>query len=325
VAELVLGVDGGNTKTVALVASFDGAIVGAGRAGCADIYGASSPEAAVAEVAAAVTGAIGAAGAAPADVAHAVFSLAGADWPEDKADLHRAVLPLVPAARSLAVVNDAIGALRAGTDDGVGVSVVCGTGGCVGAGGRDGRVWHSSWWGLKTGAWAIGADALDAVYSAELGIGPSTSVTARALEVFGARSVEEILHSFTRRGGRGAFETAQLAPAVLEEAIAGDDVARAIVSAQGAALGDMALAAARIVDLDGSPYPLVLLGGLLRGVGAELLASEITARSPDGERTQPRLEPVAGALLMAYDAAGISANATRIHETFPAGHVFATD
>src|SRR6185312_1179927 len=35
----VLGVDAGNTKTVALVARLDGTVVGAGRAGCGDIYG----------------------------------------------------------------------------------------------------------------------------------------------------------------------------------------------------------------------------------------------------------------------------------------------
>ena len=36
----VLGVDGGNTKTLALVATLDGTILGMGRAGCGDIYNA---------------------------------------------------------------------------------------------------------------------------------------------------------------------------------------------------------------------------------------------------------------------------------------------
>jgi N-acetylglucosamine kinase-like BadF-type ATPase len=323
-ASLLLGVDGGNTKTVALVAGPDGAIVGAGRAGCADIYGAPSPEAAMAEVAAAVSASIAAAEAVPSDIAHAVFSLAGADWPEDKALLQAAVQQLLPEAQSVAVVNDAIGALRAGTSDGLGISVVCGTGGCVGARGPDGREWHSSWWALHTGGWAIGSDALDAVYRSELGVGPPTSVTARALEVFGSSSVEEILHSFTRRGGRAAFESAKLAPAVLEEALAGDEVARAIVTAQGTELGDVAGAAARIVGLVGSSYPLVLLGGVLRGAGAELLVAEITKRVPGGVPAASPHEPVAGPLLMAFDAAGIPVDERRFRETFPATHVFAT-
>jgi N-acetylglucosamine kinase-like BadF-type ATPase len=40
--KLVLGVDGGNTKTLALVAREDGAVIGTGRAGCGDIYGSTS-------------------------------------------------------------------------------------------------------------------------------------------------------------------------------------------------------------------------------------------------------------------------------------------
>ena len=51
----VLGVDGGNTKTLALVGQLDGTIVGVGRGGCSDIYAASSPEAALAEVEKAVS------------------------------------------------------------------------------------------------------------------------------------------------------------------------------------------------------------------------------------------------------------------------------
>jgi N-acetylglucosamine kinase-like BadF-type ATPase len=34
----VLAVDGGNTKTIALVAALDGTILGAGHGGCSDIY-----------------------------------------------------------------------------------------------------------------------------------------------------------------------------------------------------------------------------------------------------------------------------------------------
>ena len=50
----VLDVDAGNTKTVALVALLDGTIVGSGRAGCGDIYGAVSEAAALTEVTSAV-------------------------------------------------------------------------------------------------------------------------------------------------------------------------------------------------------------------------------------------------------------------------------
>ena len=86
---MVLGLDGGATKTVALIADQTGAVLGTGRSGCADIYGAASPAAALDAIAGAAHEALQAAGARPDDVASAVYSVAGADWPEDFA-LYRA-------------------------------------------------------------------------------------------------------------------------------------------------------------------------------------------------------------------------------------------
>ena len=323
-SDLLLGVDGGNTKCVALLASRDGAVVGAGRAGCADIYGAGDPQNALAEIEAATTRALAAAGASRDDVAVAVFSLAVADWPEDFDLLRVELARRLPQVGRLEVVNDALGALRAGTSDGVGLAVVCGTGGCVGARSSAGRAWHSSWWALHTGGWAIGRAALDAVYSAELAIAPQTSLLAAALEVFDASTVEQVLHSFTRRGGRSPLDASLFAPAVLREAIRGDAVARRIVVEQGALLGDVASAAARLVGLSGGPYPLVLLGGVFRGQGAELLRAEITSRVPDGLPVETRFEPAAGALLTAFDAIGVDADEDRLRETFPDAEFFAS-
>jgi N-acetylglucosamine kinase-like BadF-type ATPase len=324
VADLLLGVDGGNTKCVALVARRDGTIVGAGRAGCADIYSVDEPQSALAEIDAAVSSALASAGTSTADVDAAGFSLAGADWPEDYDFLHGELSRRLPRVAKLELVNDALGALRAGTSDGIGLAVVCGTGGCVGARAADGRAWHSSWWGPHTGGTAIGEAALDAVYRAELGTGPQTALTADALDVFGAATVEQILHSFRRREARHPTEASVFAPAVLGEAARGDAVARGIVLEQGRLLGEIGAAAARIVGLAGRPHPLVLLGGVLRGEGADLLRTEITTRIPDGVPAETRFEPAAGALLMAFDAAGVDADEDRLHETFPSAALFAS-
>src|SRR6186997_1729601 len=108
----ILGVDGGNTKTIALVARTDGTIVGAGRGGCGDIYGAAGPAGAIAEIERAVRAALAAAEAQPNMLAASAFSLAGADWPEDFA-LFEAELLQRGFSRTLTVVNDALGALWA--------------------------------------------------------------------------------------------------------------------------------------------------------------------------------------------------------------------
>src|SRR5215212_6965313 len=193
---LVLGVDGGNTKTLALIAREDGVIVGRGRAGCGDIYGASSPAAAIDEIEHAVKAALMEAGIEPSELNAGAFSLAGADWPEDFSLLEDAMRAR-GYGQNILVVNDAIGALRAGSIDGTGVAVACGTGAAIGARHPDGRIWHSSFWQEVQGADELSLRALRAVYRAELGIDPPTILTERLQTAFGAHSVEEILHRLT--------------------------------------------------------------------------------------------------------------------------------
>lgn len=318
---LVLGVDGGNTKTVALVAETDGGIIGAGRGGCADIYGPPGFEAGIGEISGAVRGAVPS-GRSLDEVEVAVFSLAGADWDEDKQELLERLSPLVPRAR-VTVENDALGALRAGTDDGIGVSVVAGTGGCVGSRGHDGRVWHSSWWGLHLGAWSIGNDALDAVYEAELGLAVPTALTEAALSAFAAATVEDVLHEFTRRGGRTDWDAALFAPAVMRLAAAGDVAALGIVERHATRMGDLAAIAASRVGLEGA-FPLVILGGLMRGAGATLFVDRVCARVPTAVRVQPDREPAVGALLLALDVAGGGFDPQRVDATAPPAAFFAT-
>src|SRR5260370_5736214 len=86
--QCVLAVDGGNTKTIALVAALDGTILGAGRGGCGDIYNAEpgtewpdSAAAAVANIEYAVLSALEAAQIKASDLLAGVFSMAGAGWP----------------------------------------------------------------------------------------------------------------------------------------------------------------------------------------------------------------------------------------------------
>ncbi|MFN8222979.1 MAG: BadF/BadG/BcrA/BcrD ATPase family protein [Gaiellales bacterium] len=317
--ELVLGVDGGNTKTIALVATRAGEIVGWGRGGCADIYGAPTVEDALDEI----RGAVRAALPEPGAVTHAVLSLAGADWQEDKDALRGWLSPLVPNAQ-VEVVNDAIGGLRAGIDDSVGVAVVLGTGGCIGSGGRDGARWHSSWWGLNLGAWWIGREALEAVYAAELGMRPATALTEAALALWGDATVEELLHSFHRRvEPREEWESARFAPHVLGLAHRGDAAAHEIVIAHAAKLADLAAVAARKVSLE-PPYPLALLGGVLRGDGASLITAEVSRRLPGAELVRPSREPAAGALLLALDAAGAIGVADRVEASLPGDGLFHT-
>jgi N-acetylglucosamine kinase-like BadF-type ATPase len=337
--DYLLGVDAGNTKTVALVARVDGTVAGWGRAGQGDIYGAPSVEHAVGEVEAAVQGALDRAGIGADRLLAGGFTMAGADWPEDYELLYRAMAAR-GWGRTIVIANDALGALRAGSRDGTGVSVVCGTGAAVGGRAADGRVWHSSFWQWPQGAYDLGEQALGAVYRAELGIAPPTGLTRAVLDFFRQHSVEALLHLLTAREGRGGKgEYAQsaamrrvggLARVLLDEADRGDPVARCIAREHGLALGDYGVVAARRVGLEGRAFTLVLAGGVLRhpsSVLAEAIVERVRSTSPRASPVKSRFEPVVGALFLGFDAAGLAVDdrlLSRLVPTLPPAAYFET-
>lgn len=330
----VLAVDGGNTKTIALVASLDGTILGAGRGGNSDIYNAQrltgSSAAAVDNVGNAVMSALQAAQASPSDLLAGVFSMAGADWPEDFAYLQSA-LKERGFGRTILVQNDAMAVLYGGTTDKTGVSVVCGTGAGTGARGPDGRIWHSSRWQDQTqGSVQMSLTALDAVYRSEIGIEPPTSLTPRFLSFFGVNSVEEILYLSTSRLHRTTRDIGQLTPILLDEAQAGDGVARRVVQEHGRSLGNYALAAARKVGLEGTPFRLVLSGGVFRHPSSLLpdtIIQQVQTSSPDVWPIRYPFEPIIGVLFAALEAAQVAVDDALLGNllpTLPSSELFVT-
>jgi N-acetylglucosamine kinase-like BadF-type ATPase len=312
VSPLLLGVDGGNTKTVAVVVTTDGEVLGSGRGGCGDIHNAPGPEAAVTEIVGAAAAALEAAGVAAAELAAAAFSLAGADWPEDFEYLRGELRRRLGLADDPGIVNDAIGGLRCGTDDMVGVAVVIGTYSAVAGRNAAGELFHLGFWPDSTGAYALGSQALAAIWRHMLGLGPETTLLARALDRFGAADAEELLHELTRLGGADEPEAGSFADAVLDEAEAGDRVARTIVQAVAGRMGDYARVCASRTGQLGSPFPLVLCGSVLRHP-SPLLRSVLLSRVPDAEPVYPQVEPVAGAVLLAADRVGARPDPTRLH------------
>ena len=325
----VLGIDAGNTKTIALLARLDGLVIGAGRAGCGDIYGAVSEAAAIAEIVSAVRAARREAGAAIVPIAACALSAAGADWPEDFVFFRDAMRDHGIHADAL-VVNDAFGALWAGLPYGPGVVVVCGTGTATGARGVDGRIWHTSFWQGPHGSEDLAKQTLRAVWRAELGLEPPTALTEIVRRFFGVEDAGEALHLLTRRGHKPHVNIRPLAHRLLDAASAGDAVARRIVLEHGAGLGDYALAAARKVGIAEQPFTLVLAGGTLRhhaGMLVDALVARVRTGSPLVQVTRARFEPALGAVLMALDRAGVTiddALVERLAASAPPASFFAT-
>jgi N-acetylglucosamine kinase-like BadF-type ATPase len=234
--------------------------------------------------------------------------MAGADWPEDNA-FWREAMSQRGYGREIIVQNDALGILYAASPDATGVSVVCGTGVATGARAGDGRVWHSGFWQDEfQGSAQLGQKLLFTVYRSELGIEPPTSLTPRVLAYFGALSVEEVLHSFHRRGHPAPDGVDRLTPILLDEAHAGDGVALRVLREHGDALGRIALAAARKVGLEETPFHLVLAGGVFRHpttVLEDAVVARVRLTSPDVQAARSRHEPIVGVVLQALTVAGI--------------------
>jgi len=301
----LLGVDGGTTKTIALVGRPDGTVVGAARGGGSNICH-PNPETAILNLERAVSEALDSAGLEAADLALGVFSMSGADWPEDF-DFIRSEMEDRGFGQKSVVVNDAVGGLRAGSPDGEGVTVICGTGTAIAARGPEGHIWHTSWWQEPDGAKQLGYKTLRAVYRAELGIDPSTTLTERVLEFLNQRSVEDVLYAFTARLVRPPRNVTALARLLLDEGQKGDATARRIIEDHGSSLGDYVLAAARRVGIEASPFALVLAGGVFRHPSpllADSLLGRVRTTSPMVHAVNSRFEPAVGALLLALDSVG---------------------
>lgn len=327
---LVLGVDGGNTKTIAIVATAAGKVLGAGRAGPSDMYNAVSETIALNEVRAAVTRAIESAGVDASDLAIGAFSMAGADWPEDFVFLNDTFRGF-GFGRVTHVVNDAIGALRAGTPDGVGVAVVLGTGIAIGARNARGDIWYTGHWPVATGGAELGNRGLQAVYEGHLGLGPATSLEEGVLRFFDVPTVEDALHRCTMRGfTRSQCDQARLAPVVLDYAAQGDEVALTIVNDAGARNARVALFAARTLGLDQASFRLVLAGGVLRhpsGLLRRAIRDAVKAEIPGVMVVDDAPEPVVGAVLLAMDVGEMPSGPAvreRIVGTLPGRELFET-
>jgi N-acetylglucosamine kinase-like BadF-type ATPase len=337
--DCVLAVDGGNTKTIALVATLDGVILGAGRGGCGDIYNVVAAEvhqahdpgaAALENVERAVAAALQAANIAPAALRASVFNMAGADWPEDIAFWAEAMAAR-GMGRAITVQNDALGVLYLASRDAVGVSIVCGTGAATGARSPDGRVWHSSFWQDEVqGSGQLGQKALFAVYRSHLGIEPQTSLTARVLEHFSVATVAEVLHLFHNRHVPAPASVDRLTPLLLDEAHAGDEVALRVVREHGAALAEIALAAARHVGLLEGAFPLILAGGVFRhatSVLEDAIVARVRSGAPEVQAIRTEAEPVIGVLYQALATAGVVRDQRledRVESSAPAALVSAT-
>jgi N-acetylglucosamine kinase-like BadF-type ATPase len=285
---LILGVDGGNSKTDAVLAEADGTPLAYVRGPGSNSHGPGESAACVGVVATLVERL---AFEPPAE--RGTFFLCGADLPRDLSDLRR-LLDDRAWAREAVVDNDTFGLLHAGTDRPDAVAVVCGSGiNCVGRN-ASGAVARYPALGWETGDWGggeeLGREALALANRAADGRGAPTALLDAVEAHFGKPPVEVGIdvHYATMPWPR----LGELAPAVVELAREGDAAAAALVERLADEI--VLLVERALRDLALSDADVVLGGGMLAGRGH--LYDRVAARLPT-EPLVPELPPVAGAVL----------------------------
>jgi len=309
---IYLGIDAGNSKTVALACLASGKVVGAARAGCGDIYGPPGEAAAVRSVLGAADAALADAGAEKRDVASAAFRLAGIDWPEDW-QFWDEVLTAEWPGLTRSVLNDGYAAIRCGEPSGVGVAVNAGTNAAIAARGPDGTTWDMGWWGQHAmGGSGLVAEALKAAFLAEVDAAPATALGPALADFYGLPDLTELNRWFTRRQDPAdPAERPRAARVVTDAARQGDQVAIGIVREQGRRLAFYAEIAARHAGLraSGAPIPVVMSGSVLMerdSVVAAALSEQLELLLPGAEPRRAVLPPAAGAALDALAEGGVA-------------------
>jgi N-acetylglucosamine kinase-like BadF-type ATPase len=324
-AELLIGADVGNSKTDVVLFRADGTVLAAVRGPTASHQrvGMSAGVGALRELVDRARHEAGLeAGVSPAaDLA--VACAAGADFPDEVARLAR-LYRESGVARRVRVTNDTDAVLRAGSEVGWGVAVVCGTGiNCLGVT-PDGRTARFPALGPISGDWgggaALGAAAVAAAVRARDGRGPRTALERLVPARFGLRRPLDVTIALYR--GRIPRESIRdLAPDVFSAATAGDAVARAIVDRLADEIVAMAASVVRRLRLVRREPPVVLGGGIFRAddpAFIDRMRSGLRDVAPGATIRRLDAPPVLGAALLALDASGAedrAASAARLRAT----------
>ena len=242
-----------------------------------------------------------------------IFCVAGADLPIDDRRIAAELGERGWVARTV-VRNDTFAMLRAGTDRGWGVAVVCGSGlNCAGVG-PDGRVVRFPSFGELSGDRAhgggwLGRSALGVAIRARDRRGPHTileRLVPAHFEMAGPTAVMEAVYLGKIDQGR----LSELAPVAFAAAAQGDAVARGLIDELADEVVATANAAIRRLRVTARDVDVILGGGVFRSNDRRFMrriAAGIAGVAPDAVIRKLVAPPVLGAALIGLDAV----NATR--------------
>src|SRR5262245_35627798 len=265
--DVIIGVDGGGTKTLAFIAPLDDTsnTVVLGRA----VAGPGNPRAAgfdvaQANISAAIEAAFADAKLPPSTAAAACFCLAGAGRQVEQVQI-ASWAKQWQIAEVVRVTGDAEPILAAASPDNVGIALICGTGSLAWGRNREGQTARSGGWGYLLGdegsGYAIALAGLRAAVRAADKRDEPTNLLAAYMQKLGADSPQDLVAKvygpeMTREG------LAELASVVFDLRTA-DATAERIVQVAANELAQMVATVVAQLRLPSQNYALAMAGGVL--------------------------------------------------------------
>ena len=300
-----LGVDGGASKTAALVTDDSGRPLGDGIAGPSNHLRVGI-ETASRNIVRAVNKALANAEVGSREIVWAYCGIAGADHPAHRQEVVDSLSDFFPRG-NFTVDNDARIALTGAIGFAAGVVVIAGTGSVAVGRNAAGQEARAGGWGPIVGdegsGYFIARGGLSAILRAYDGRGPATSMTD--LLKRDCDMTPPDLSRFIYAQTTHADDIARLGKLVVEAAENGDAIAAEVVQRAGKELAKAVLAVAQRLGLASSDFPVAYVGGAFNA-GETLLApmrSAILATAPHARIVPPAHTPVEGAAQMAIRAA----------------------
>ena len=301
-----IGVDGGASKTAAVVVDEHGTQLGRGLAGGSNHLRVGIEEA-TRNVERAVNMALVEAGIPIRDIEYAYCGIAGADHPAHHQRVVDALKIFFPRG-NFVVDTDARIALTGAVGFGSGVVIIAGTGSVAFGRNAAGQEARAGGWGPTLGDEGSGfwmaREGLSAIVRAHDGRGFQTRMTDLLCYDYDMCSPEE-LPRFVYATTTHADDIARYGKLVIEAAQLGDGIAREILDNGGSELAECVLAVARKLHITDTEFPVAYVGGAFHA--GELLLGPMRLRlqrdAPGATLQPPKHPPVEGAAMMAMRAA----------------------
>jgi N-acetylglucosamine kinase-like BadF-type ATPase len=313
-ARYYLGLDGGQSSTVAIIADETGRVLGIGRAGpCNHVATAEGKAKFVDVIRSCLSAASAQAGLDWSGLQFASACLGFSGGPADKQALLREMIP----SERMTVTHDALIALSGATAGQPGLIAIAGTGSIAFGRNASAQTARAGGWGYMFGdegsGFYITRQALRAALRSEEGWGPATSLGSVLLQATGALGIDQVLHRFyTPEFPRPRI--AALAKLVDDAAENGDAAALTILNEAAQQLAILAAAVRNQLFKPRESARVSYVGGVFRS-RILLERFRMLVEMEEGNHVSPpAYGPAAGALLEAYHSVGIRTALSNVQE-----------